>query len=57
MEYAHFRENKQATKEIGAESVMEEGMGKGSRCRRAGNYSCKVIVTSESTEEILYRDG
>lgn len=36
---------------------MEEGTGKGSRCRRVGNYSSKVIVTSESTEDIVYRDG
>lgn len=37
---------------------MEEGMRKGSRCgRRVGNYSCKVIVASEGTEEIVCRDG
>lgn len=57
MEYACFRQNNQATEEIEAESFVEEGMRKGSRCRRVGNYSCKVIVTLESTKEIVYRDG
>lgn len=37
---------------------MEEGMGKrGGVGGRVGNYDCKVIVSSEGTEQIVHRGG
>lgn len=56
MEYTCFGQSKQGTKGEGVswKKAWGKEAGVGSRVR---NYGCKVIVSSEGTEEIVHRGG